>query len=163
MPHHLLKIIDPVIQRNAYWGHPENLLLSMLRDSRPHIRYKAVTHIIEAREDNDVFRQFVVPNIDLNAPSYEKMIQWDRDAITEPPLTKHLTTADLKHALLTGEELAFAELPNHTQSVERTVKLVTETAAKYFGHDRRHGAIATTMKARDAMKDFNSKQDFSTI
>ena len=29
-------IVDPVIQRNSYFAHPENLLLSMMTDDRPH-------------------------------------------------------------------------------------------------------------------------------
>ena len=34
-----LKVIaDPVIQRNSYFAHPENQLLSMMTDDRPHIR-----------------------------------------------------------------------------------------------------------------------------
>ena len=31
-------IVDPVIQRNSYFVHPENLLLSMMTDDRPDIR-----------------------------------------------------------------------------------------------------------------------------
>ncbi len=33
----LLDIIDPVIQRNGYFGHPENLLLAMISDERENI------------------------------------------------------------------------------------------------------------------------------
>ena len=32
----LRKVVDPVIQRNGFFGHPENLLLSMIIDDRPH-------------------------------------------------------------------------------------------------------------------------------
>ena len=31
-------MVDPVIQRNSYFAHPENLLLSMMTDDRPDIR-----------------------------------------------------------------------------------------------------------------------------
>lgn len=34
----LLKIIDPVIQKNAFFAHPENLLLKMATDERLHTR-----------------------------------------------------------------------------------------------------------------------------
>ena len=34
----LKAIVDPFIQRNSYFAHPENLLPSMMTDDRPHIR-----------------------------------------------------------------------------------------------------------------------------
>ena len=34
----LKAMVDPVIQRNSYFAHPENLLLSMMTDDRPDIR-----------------------------------------------------------------------------------------------------------------------------
>ena len=36
--HHPFRIVDPVIQRNSYFAHPENLLIAMATDERPHIR-----------------------------------------------------------------------------------------------------------------------------
>ncbi|GBM14006.1 hypothetical protein AVEN_166193-1 [Araneus ventricosus] len=37
LPKELKAKIDPVIQRNSYFTHPENLLIAMLTDSEPHI------------------------------------------------------------------------------------------------------------------------------
>lgn len=51
LPEHLRKIIDPVIERNAYYGHPESILLAMLSDERQYIRQIAVDQIIAARHD----------------------------------------------------------------------------------------------------------------
>lgn len=45
----LKKIVDPVIQRNGYFGHPENILLVMLVDERKAIRELAYRRIIKAR------------------------------------------------------------------------------------------------------------------
>ena len=59
-----LKVIDPVISRNAYFGHPENILLSMLSDPSLDVRQEAIEKIIEARRTNDnaaVRRFHVVP------------------------------------------------------------------------------------------------------
>lgn len=36
LPENLMKIVDPVLQRNGYFGHSENILLSMLADDRKH-------------------------------------------------------------------------------------------------------------------------------
>ncbi|CAK1579256.1 unnamed protein product [Parnassius mnemosyne] len=46
----LKAVIDPVIIRNGYFAHPENLLLAMLIDSQQHIRELAARRILKARE-----------------------------------------------------------------------------------------------------------------
>lgn len=43
------KVIDKVFQDNAYFAHPENILLAMLTDSRQYIRQLAVRRIMKAR------------------------------------------------------------------------------------------------------------------
>ena len=30
-------IIDPVLHRNSYFAHPENMILAMMTDHRPHV------------------------------------------------------------------------------------------------------------------------------
>lgn len=47
----LHRVVDPVVQRNGYFAHPENLLLSMLTDARPHIRELGVRRIMKARKE----------------------------------------------------------------------------------------------------------------
>ena len=49
LPENLIKVIDPVIERNAFFAHPENLLLSMIVDERAHIRELGLRRIIKAR------------------------------------------------------------------------------------------------------------------
>lgn len=45
-----LKFIDPVIQRNAYFAHTENILLTMVTDPREHIRELGLRRILKARK-----------------------------------------------------------------------------------------------------------------
>jgi len=45
LPIELKKIVDPVIQRNAYSAHPENLLISIATDERLHIRQLALRRV----------------------------------------------------------------------------------------------------------------------
>jgi len=55
----LKEIIDPVIQRNGYFGHPENILLSMITDERKQIRDLRMRRILKARSESyglDVFQ-----------------------------------------------------------------------------------------------------------
>jgi len=76
--------VEPVIQRNSYFAHPENLLLSMMTDDRPHIRELALRRILKARDQlkRKGVRQFTVPpiNFDKTLQSklsiYTTMIDW---------------------------------------------------------------------------------------
>src|SRR5688572_20525060 len=47
----IMSIIDPVIQRNAFFAHPENILLCMLGDDRKHIRELGMRRILRARSE----------------------------------------------------------------------------------------------------------------
>ena len=58
------------------------------------------------------------------------MIDWAACPISEPPLTKSMTDAELKE-LITMEvtpNVSFLHFPCHTHAEERCVKLVTEVA-----------------------------------
>ncbi|GBP63060.1 hypothetical protein EVAR_87432_1 [Eumeta japonica] len=48
----LKKIVDDVIQRNGYFGHPENVLIAMLGDDMESIRELTYQQITKARSDN---------------------------------------------------------------------------------------------------------------
>ncbi|GBN60911.1 hypothetical protein AVEN_30647-1 [Araneus ventricosus] len=74
----LKKVVDPVIYRNAFMAHPENLLLSMLADERWHIRELAVRRIIKKRGSSSTVerRRFVVPKLNLKANQFIDMIDF---------------------------------------------------------------------------------------
>jgi len=52
LPVNLREVVDPVIERNAYFAHPENFIISRLTDERPGIRKLAVKRIFLARTQN---------------------------------------------------------------------------------------------------------------
>ena len=74
------KIIDlVVIRRNACYGPPENLLLSMLTDQDATVRELGWRRVLKARQttpsgDCIPVREFVVPEIKLKATNYVDMI-----------------------------------------------------------------------------------------
>ncbi|GBO22924.1 hypothetical protein AVEN_119397-1 [Araneus ventricosus] len=47
---YLKDVIDPVIKRNEFFGHAENVLISMLADYRNHVRESALRRILKARK-----------------------------------------------------------------------------------------------------------------
>ena len=111
----LKKIVDSVIQRNAYCSHPENVLLAMLTDGRPHIRQLGLRRILKARsteKSGEHVQKVCIPTtLNFDTVNYEDMIDWSGadTPITEPPVMMRI----------------FPRFPCHTQAVERCVKLVT--------------------------------------
>ena len=75
----------------------------------------------------------------------------------EPPLTMHLSDDQIKAFEKTP--LSIPDYPNHTQAVERVVKLMTEAASKVVGFEQRHGMICLRIKARKLIPRFYSKKD----
>ena len=99
LPAHVVDIVKPIVSRNAYFAHPENLLLAMLDDEDENIRKKAVDIIKDIRTEHQPshrpVRPFSVPEIDYNADNYYSMIDWESLHLTEPPLTYHLSNDEL--------------------------------------------------------------------
>jgi hypothetical protein len=129
----LKKIVEPVIHRNAYFAHPENLLLAMMTDHRPHIRELGLRRVMKARAEahpNGQIRRFKVPaKLNFNAVEYFDMIDWAVCPISEPPVIKARTDAELRDLITTEvtPTVIFPKFPCHTQAVERHVKLVSES------------------------------------
>ena len=84
--------LAPCFQWNSYAAHPEALLLAMLGDSDPDKRLWAAKKIIEIRElenknEAKEIRKYVKPQLNFKAHSYDQMINWNTENITEPRLT----------------------------------------------------------------------------
>lgn len=162
LPAKLKAIVDPVIQRNSYFAHPENLLLAMLTDPQQHIRKLAARRILKARRNkSNGLRLFQVPSLNFNASSYTDLIEWNEN-ITEPPILKLIPDEDFQIFIeQKGDgDLPLLRLPCHSQAVERAVKTVTEASAKLSNKSARDGFIKAQIESRKAMPKFESKKDF---
>lgn len=98
LPSRLKEIIDPVIQRNGYFAHAENLLLSMITDDSKDVRSLGFRRILKARESRapsgNKVRQLKVPMINFNATEYYGMIDWTANRF-EPSITKSIPEISL--------------------------------------------------------------------
>ncbi|GBN38421.1 hypothetical protein AVEN_69397-1 [Araneus ventricosus] len=77
LPENLLKVIDPVIQRNAFFAHPGNVLLSMIVDKKDLVRELDFRRIIKARNlssKRKSIRSFQPPKMNFPATYYIQMI-----------------------------------------------------------------------------------------
>ena len=56
-------IVKPTIHRNAFYAHPENMLLLMVCDERE-------------QEKGNTVRKFTIPQLNFDAPCYSQLISW---------------------------------------------------------------------------------------
>lgn len=168
MPNNVLHIIDPVIKRNAFFAHSENVILAMLDDDRQFIRELALHRIIQARaQRSTTMRIFAVPGLNFNATDYVDIIDWGASPTHEPPLLKSIEISNDNVMELAKKKFSdadfgkqIAKIPCHSQAVERCVKLVSETSMSVIGKENRNGVILNTLNSRRNMPAFKSKQDF---
>ncbi len=158
----LKAVVNPVIQRNAFFGHPENILLAMISDMRKHIRELGVRRILRARSESYGIRRFTTVPINFEADDYIDLIDWQAIQVTEPPILADIASDELEMFVASGDVpcVDFAKFPSHTQSVERCVKIVTEASMAVCGAKARDGLIRNILESRENMPYFETKADY---
>lgn len=156
MPKKLWNLLFDVIQNNAYFAHPENVLLSMLVDNDESIRERATETISRIKENAPLTqRKFTKPIINFKANSYHEMI--DIDAVTNlPPLLKDCNESpeSIVQAMTEG-------IPCHTQAVERIIKTVSEASHVVYGGENRNGRVIACLESRSVLPRARTKADYS--
>ena len=155
------KLLHDSLQRNCYFSHPENLLLAMLGDNESTVRARAVKLIKKIRRTDPSttrVREFHLPNFNVSAKHYFQLITIKENArekafylshkkgylpLTEPPLLKDCS--DLNQFLQSPLQLNY---PSHTQSVDRAVKLTTESSTRIAGEKRQIGEALCTISGK---------------
>lgn len=167
LPKSLKKVIDPVIQRNGYFGHCENILIGMLADDRVHIKELALRKIIQIRKsftELTPIRQFKLQPLNFNADEIIDLVNWENP--TEPPLTRMIPTDVISEALVDFNMVdtiilpAMKEIPCHTQATERAIKIVTESCLAVCGPVRREGWIKNKQESCRIMPKFHTKKQY---
>jgi hypothetical protein len=155
------EVIKPVLQRNSYFAHPENILIAMLGDSNKKMRCFAVDQILKTRKCpqhcSKTVRSFSIPTINFAASDLCGLIDWKQEAVTEPPLTRDMSNESI--VCCKRIPLQILQYPCHTQGVERTVQLVTQSAMNCIGETNRHGWILNVLQSRKQRPSFQSKKD----
>lgn len=103
LPNDLKNTAYKTIQRNAYFGHPENIILCMMWDERKHIRQLAYHRILKARAVADQnIRVFQIPDLNFEATEYYDIVDCQTVLWTEPPITMRFTNQELKKIVEIG-------------------------------------------------------------
>lgn len=167
LPDNLKQVIDPVIQRSGYFGHPENILLAMLTDNRREIRELGLRRIKKCRKlgtTNRKIREFKVPLLNFNAEDYVDLIDWQTVSVTEPPVTVRITNEELKGMIkVVPDEIPILKFLCHSQAVERCVKLVTAASSLVCGEAARDGFIRARIASRQLLPEFETKTQFLKV
>ncbi|GBL81693.1 hypothetical protein AVEN_93473-1 [Araneus ventricosus] len=83
----LKAVIDPVFQRNGYFGNPENILIAMITNDRNFIRELGLRRIMAARARKSIgLRKFTILDFNFEAEDYHELIDWQNWERMEPPL-----------------------------------------------------------------------------
>lgn len=163
----LRDVVDEVIQRNGYFCHAENILLTMLTDDRRHVRELAYRRILAARNErapsSTGIREFRVPRLNFDASDYTELVNWQEIDRCEPPLLMNFSDARINECVKSNvaeHVLEIAQFPCHTQGTERCIRLVTEAAASVCSSLARDGFIRARIASRKLMTTFNTKSEF---
>jgi hypothetical protein len=100
-------------------------------------------------------------SINYEATHWSELIDLSQNGICEPALTENLSDDELKEALITEIKLDLPDLPAHSQSVERAVKMVSEASHIVYGLEARHRHIVALAKCRQIRPHFVSKGSYS--
>ena len=178
-----------VIQRNAFFAHPENVLLAMMGDEDADVRRIAVNKIQAIRGN---LPNFVIESGQFDSGTIEQSDEEDQPSassnldseIRRFLIPKLNTNAKVYHKLVNlnspdvteppatkqyrNDEIEIIrnvplvlKHPCHNQAVERHVKLVTEASSAVAGFERRDGLIRQKIKSRKLMKCSNRKNQFN--
>lgn len=168
LPEELRNVVDPVIERNGFFAHPEHLLLAMIEDDQKHVRELGLRRILKARQldaKRKTIRIFTPGKLNFNANNYTEIIIWMDRELSSPPLLNEISDHEIELHIKSGEvpnwSTKFKSFPVHTQAVERCVKLVTEASGKVCGAESRDGFIRTTLLSRSTMPSFTHKSQFN--
>ncbi|CAG9839595.1 unnamed protein product [Diabrotica balteata] len=136
----------------------------MMFDDRDHIMELAWRRIKKARdtESSDKCRIFKTPKINFSAKEYTDIImlhECQDCQVTTPPVLRHIFTEDL-HIMVKDKSLDIFDLPCHTQSVERCVKLITEISQNLTDDTSRDSFIRTRLEFRTEMQNLGLKNKF---
>ena len=74
-----------------------------------------------------------------------------------PPLILELSNTEIKSCLNNDLKPDIPSLPSHSQSVERSVKFVSEASHVSYGHESRHKTIVAKVLGQNMRPSFSSK------
>lgn len=163
LPLNLREVVNKTISNNAFFAHPENILLTMLFDERKPVRERAIRKILYCREqlyDTTILRTYKKHPINFDCTDYMDLVDLDNDNIlSEPPFT---ATIPHEHLLeyINSDEIPLPDpaIPSHIQGTERCVQLLTHVSRRVIAKNR-DDVMAVTLESRTRTPRMDCKKD----
>ena len=122
-------IVFKNLKYHAFALLPENVLYSMLKSDDLKVQKTALKKILSVRCEQPAKKRLKkITAINTEATHWSQLISLSESSICEPALTEDFSDQELQDALLNDTKLDLPELPSHSQSVERAVKLTSEAS-----------------------------------
>ena len=159
LPTEFHDVVKRCIQRNWFYLHPENILLSMLTDERVEIREMAFNKCQELITTVDQVRKFLSPKLNFEANEYFNVVSFD-NIVFFPPILREVVGQDFCLTTVSDFLFCMKNIPYHSQQVERHVKLVTDAASHVVGESRRDGVIFCKVESQKENPKYLTKSDY---
>lgn len=158
LPREITEMMKEAIQENAYFAHPENVLLAMICDENQNTRQRAYEKILLARKKavkSDDVRPFELPHINFECSSYQNIIDWNKTTFVEPSFTRSMSNEDINqfmHSHLIVDDL---DIPCHIEATE--TQQIEEEPTRLVSPQKRKETSPTVMKTRNRRQKSNRK------
>ena len=98
-----------------------------------------------------------IPPIKWNASTWQDLIDLTHNEFQEPATTQHLNDAEIFSLTQKDSLCEIPDLSSHSQSVELSVKLVSDASHTIYCYENRHKPILTKIFNRKLRQKFSSK------
>ena len=99
-------------------------------------------------------------NLRFETAQHYDMIDWQKETVTKPSITKPLKRDKILASINEGIlPEALPDFPCHSQAIERHVKLVKEASSQVYGAKARQGFVLSKLKSRAKLPKQDTKSD----
>ena len=168
------EVMEFGVHWNAYWAHPENVLVAMFYDEDIEVRQRACEIVLDLQQRQVVkdqqqmeadgqltVREFVTPFVKWEAESYTDFLDLvGQEEWTCPPVFLGVAEDVLRAGVAGGRSKDVFDLvgfPNNTRCVERAVQATTLASAICQKEETREEILALGDYSREIMKVFRKK------
>lgn len=152
----LFEVVQKSLQNNGYFLHVENVLISMITDTRKNIRNIAYSRILNARINRRqntpnplrTFTKLKATQLNFDCNDYFEMIDWRKLITFEPPFTQQYSDEELKMFVNSDDIIMVPDIPCHTQATEHCIQALSETVGKICGEKRQNGYLENKITSR---------------
>lgn len=134
----------------------------MALDEDPAVRTDSLPFILGCRLQDHSDDSKKIGKLNFAAENWtDLVVMTDLSSSDEPSSTRHFSCEYLEGTLASAIEIDLPKLPAHSQSVERSVKLVSKSSNLVYGEDSRHALVKSMTLSHLLRPDGNSRKFYA--